>query len=207
MDAPDDEPERPIRAAWDLGDFDAAATLSLELYGREVFGFLAARSPNHDTAADIFGQFSEDFWKTLPDFQWRCSLRTWAYKLARHAAHNYRRKERRSDAAQSLSQLSRLSVLVDRVRTETCQHLKTEVKSRLQELREQLPPDDQTLLILRVDRGMSWRELAEVMWTEPTAPSEDDLKREAAKLRKRFQVAKDRLRELATGAGLLGDSE
>jgi RNA polymerase sigma-70 factor (ECF subfamily) len=203
MDASDDDRERPIRAAFDVGDLDAATTLALELYGREIFGFLAARSPSQDVAGDIFGQFCEDFWRSMRKFEWRCSIRTWAYKLARHAAHNDRSKARRAAGAVPLSQLSHLSVLVDRVRTETCQHLKTEVKSQLQQLREQLPPDDQTLLILRVDRGMSWRELAEVMWSEPEAATEEELGREAAKLRKRFQVAKERLRELVEQAGLL----
>ncbi|MFW5740517.1 MAG: hypothetical protein ACOC1F_09140 [Myxococcota bacterium] len=36
--------------------------------------------------------------------------------------------------------------------------MKTEVKDRMRQLRAQLPVDDQSLLVLRVDKGLSWNE-------------------------------------------------
>jgi RNA polymerase sigma-70 factor (ECF subfamily) len=77
------------------------------------------------------------------------------------------------------------------------------VKDRFQQLREQLPEDDQTLLVLRVDRGLSWLELAEVMLGDDAPASDEQLKTEAARLRQRFQAAKHRLRKLVEEAGLL----
>jgi RNA polymerase sigma-70 factor (ECF subfamily) len=130
-------------------------------------------------------------------------VRTWAYTLARRTAGHYRRRERRNDAGQPLTQLSRLSVAVERVRTATLAYRRTDVKDRFQELREQLAEEDQTVLILRIDRGLSWLELAQIMLGEETTPSEEQLKPEAARLRKRFQHAKERLRQLAEEAGLL----
>jgi RNA polymerase sigma-70 factor (ECF subfamily) len=59
------------------------------------------------------------------------------------------------------------------------------------------------LLILRVDRGMDWRDLAAAMGDENAPLEGADLDREAARLRKRFERIKDRLRELAREAGLL----
>jgi len=59
------------------------------------------------------------------------------------------------------------------------------------------------LLMLRVDRGLSWLELAEVMFSGEAALGDEERKTEAARLRKRFQHAKDRLRKLAQEAGLL----
>jgi hypothetical protein len=74
------------------------------------------------------------------------------------------------------------------------------------ELREQLPLEDQTLLILRVDRQLPWRELALVMHDgDAPAPEADQLEIVAARLRKRFQAVKDKLRKLAIAEGLLGD--
>jgi RNA polymerase sigma-70 factor (ECF subfamily) len=74
-------------------------------------------------------------------------------------------------------------------------------------LREKLEPDDQMLLILRVDRQMEWRDLALVMSEEadPSAarPDDDVLDREAARLRKRFERAKSELKRLAKESGLL----
>jgi RNA polymerase sigma-70 factor (ECF subfamily) len=90
------------------------------------------------------------------------------------------------------------------VRTATVAYKRTDVTDRFQQLREQLTDEDQTLLILRIDRGLSWLELAQIMLGEDDkAPSEEGLKTEAARLRKRFQHAKDRLRKLAEEAGLL----
>jgi RNA polymerase sigma-70 factor (ECF subfamily) len=74
-------------------------------------------------------------------------------------------------------------------------------------VREQLEPDDQMLLILRVDRQLEWRDLALVMSTRdhcPTARLDDAaLDREAARLRKRFERVKAELKDLAQEAGLL----
>ena len=89
------------------------------------------------------------------------------------------------------------------MRTRTVAFLQTEVKSRMRQLREQLPMEEQTLLILRVDRKLPWRELAMVMTEAGENLSIEELEGETARLRKRFQLAKDRLKELAQKEGLL----
>jgi len=53
------------------------------------------------------------------------------------------------------------------------------------------------LLVLRVDKGLAWNDLARVMYAEDGPLLDDEgLKREAARLRKRFQHVKERLLEL-----------
>jgi RNA polymerase sigma-70 factor (ECF subfamily) len=63
-------------------------------------------------------------------------------------------------------------------------------------LRESLDPEEQTLLILRVDKGMAWEDVAEVLRAdgEPVAP---------AALRKRFERLKEKLGRLAREQGLI----
>lgn len=196
--------EAPIRAAFDAQDYERAATLAVERYGQELLGFLVGHLRDADAASDVFQQWSEVFWRTLPSFEWRCSLRTWAYKLARRTAGHYKQREHKHGAgAQGLTHLSHLSVAVERVRTATVAFKRTDVKDRFQQLREQLPEEDQTVLMLRIDRGLSWRDLAEVMLGDEATPTDDQLATEAARLRKRFQLAKERLREMAEKAGLL----
>ena len=73
------------------------------------------------------------------------------------------------------------------------------------ELRESLEPEDRTLLILRVDRKLSWNEVARILAGEKE-PSSADLKRSAGRLRKRFQSVKDQLRERAQSSGLLDEA-
>jgi RNA polymerase sigma-70 factor, ECF subfamily len=60
----------------------------------------------------------------------------------------------------------------------------------------ELSPREQSLLILRVDRGPSWSEVAAVMSTP-----EELL--DASTAAKRFQRVKARLKRLARDAGLL----
>jgi RNA polymerase sigma-70 factor (ECF subfamily) len=175
------------------GEIEAAATLALRSYGREMLTLIAAIHRDPDDADDAFAVFCEDLWKGLAGFQRRSTLRTWAYTLARRAAFRFQR-ERRGKREVHLTSSAFAAVAVD-VRTTTRARFTREARDQLEVLRETLPPDDQLLLILRVERELDWKDLARVM----SDGELDDaaVMREAARLRKRFQLVKDRLRELA----------
>lgn len=204
MSSDSEQVDSELRQHFDRGDFDRTATLFLERYGQEILGFLTDRMHSGPKGADVFSQFAEDFWRGLPDFGWRSSLRAWAYALARNAAYRYRQSPGQRLKHQTFSDDSPFGMEVARLHSSTRLHQKTEVKSRMRQLRERLSEDDQTLLMLRVDRGLSWKELAVVLCKkEDLDPSE--LAREATNLRQRFQQVKARLRSLAVKEGLLGD--
>jgi RNA polymerase sigma-70 factor (ECF subfamily) len=191
--------ERDARDACARGDLATAATTALRAYGPEVFGLLVGLLRDPDDAADVFAGVTESFWKSLPTFAWACSLRTWMYTLARNGAHHFKRDEGRRERRSPRAGESALDEIAERVRTETLTFLRTEKKTRLQEIRESLDPDDQLLLVLRIDRGFAWNELARVM-----AEGEDEAKA-AARLRKRFQLLKEKLVAIAKREGLLED--
>jgi RNA polymerase sigma-70 factor (ECF subfamily) len=197
--------ERSIRARFDAGDKRGAATSLLQAYGREVLGFLIARLRDRDAAAEVFSLFTVDLWKGFDGFRWQCTARVWAYTLARHAASHYisdARKRRERDV--SLSRAGPLSAIEQKIRTTTLAAARTEARSRMAQLRESLPIEDQTLLILRVNRRLDWREIAQVIGGDGEAIGEAGLDREAARLRKRYQLVKDKLRRLAVEQGLIG---
>jgi RNA polymerase sigma-70 factor (ECF subfamily) len=83
------------------------------------------------------------------------------------------------------------------VRSETAPHLRTERRQQLEALRAALTPDEQTLLVLRIDKGLSWNDIARVFSDGGEATAQAEL---AVRLRKRFQLLKERLRTLARGA-------
>ncbi len=200
------ELEREIKHHLVRGDPSGAATLAIRGYGPEIFGFLHAFHRDEQEAAEVFSCFSERLWRDLPTFQGDSSFRTWAYALARHASLNYRRDLRRREGRQTpLPEGSALSALVVQVRTETISYLRSERRARFASLRESLSPEDQALLILRVDRGLAWNELARVLNDHGQPLGETELKREAARLRKRFQLLKTRLLELGRQAGVVSD--
>jgi RNA polymerase sigma-70 factor, ECF subfamily len=188
--------EQDIRERADAAAFDEAVTIALRGYGPELFGYLIAIAKSEIDAADAFSQLCEDAWRGLPRFRWASSFRTWAYTLARNAHSRITRDPERRRPKVALSNAPELAELAVAVRTTTMQHQRTTVKSRIAQLRDQLEPDDRTLLVLRVDRQMSWREIAVVM-AEDGEPSEADRSRVVVTLRKRFVRAKQRLHKLA----------
>ncbi len=196
--------ESTIRAACASGDFVAAASETLRRYGPELLGFLLCFHRDHDEAGEAFSVFSERLWATLPGFRWECSLRTWCYHLARNAAVDLRRGElRRRRGHLGLSSAPEVLAVARKTRTETLSIFRTEKRAALESLRDELSEQDRTLLVLRVDRDLGWREIALVLTEVPSAMDEAALVREAARLRKRFQLVKDRLRSRARERGLL----
>jgi RNA polymerase sigma-70 factor (ECF subfamily) len=180
------------------GDLRGAATKAIEGYGPEVFGFLATLVRDPSDASDVFSQACEDLWQGLARFERRCSMRTWFYTLARHAAARFRRAPHRR--AGRRVPLSEVTEVANRVRTGTLRYLRTEAKDGVAKIRDALQEDDRTLLVLRVDRGLSWKDIARVLAADD--PSDPVLDREAARLRKRFQIVKGEIRSRAKEAGL-----
>lgn len=205
MSPPEPSPassEGVILAALDRGDHDAAVTEALRLYGAEVYSFLAALHLDATTADDAYALFCEGVWRGLPRFARSSSVRTWAYAIARRCSLRARRDRRRAEArAAPLPDSSGAAAIAASVRTATASWLATRTRTRLEELRATLPDDDQTLLMLRLDRGLPWDELARVLSDEEL--DEQAVKRVAARLRKRFQLVKDRLVALGRAEGLL----
>jgi RNA polymerase sigma-70 factor (ECF subfamily) len=110
-------------------------------------------------------------------------------------------RRRKREAPASPSAIEAVAVAV---RSDTFAFLRTSKRTRLQAIRDQLPEEDRALLILRVDRKLEWNELAHVLAEGAGSETLDAVAvaREAARLRKRFQLVKDRLREMARRAGL-----
>jgi len=198
--------ERDVRAHCTAGQRDAATTLLLESYGPEIFRFIMSRLRDDEAASEVFAQFTEDVWRGIDGFRWQCTARVWSYTLARHAASRYIIDARRRRAREApLSHAGPLSELGQKIRTQTQVAMRTETKKRMAELRERLPVDDQTLLILRVTRKLDWKDIARVMVDAPdgTEAAARDLDQEAARLRKRFQLVKEKLRQMALDGGLV----
>ena len=186
--------EAQIGHLLETSDLRSAAAAILRGYGPDILGYLNALAQEEERADDVFSQFCEDLWRGLPRFRREASVRTWAYQLAWHAWLREQRDTYRRRGRPLVTE--ELSLLAAEVRTTTAQYLKTEAKDAVERLRDQLSPGEQSLLILRVDRGLSWAEVAAVMST-----SDEQL--DASTVAKRFQRVKARLQKLAKEAGLL----
>ena len=180
-----------VRDLLAAGDADAAATAAIDALGPQVLGYLGNLHASDD-AEDVFQQWAEDLWRGMAGFRGDCTLRAWAFRLAWHASARFFRQpwQRRRDRLPT-SAASRLAVSTIRSRPAGAPDERMEV------LRNALDPEDRTLLFLRLDREMSWDEVAAVLGADGDAAT-------PAALRKRFQRIKDRLEQLAREKGLLG---
>jgi len=209
------DPEERIAAALARRDLDAAVTEVVKGYGPQILGYLRAVIRDPEDAAEVFSQFTEDLWKGLSGFRGDCSVRVWAYKIAWHAASRFGRdpyRRRRDRLATSLASRLAQSIL------SSSNRMLERRSAEVERLREHLSPEEQSLLVLRVDRQLSWREVAEVLRAEDdgdggpggggapalaSALARMDGPVDEATLRKRFERLKGKLARLARQEGLL----
>ncbi|HEY6879500.1 MAG TPA: hypothetical protein VI299_15845 [Polyangiales bacterium] len=195
--------ELKIREAWDRGEYDLATSLTLHQYGLEVLGFLRATHRQHDDANEAFALLSVRLWRAMASFAWKCSMRTWLYLLARTASADVRRELAKGARIEPPAGEINLPELVAHARTETLSMFRTEKRAAFAELCLELPEDDRELLLLRTARELPWRDVAMIFGANHGLTDERQLEREAARLRKRFQLVRARLRELGRQRGLL----
>jgi len=191
--------ESRIKHLLSQGDAGGAVAVLVQACGSEVYGYLCHIVKDEDLAHDAFSEACERALRDIAAVRDVGSMRAWFYAVARHAALR-EVKQRARRRAQPISQLS--EVLAAQVRSATLTQREAAVKDKLEELRSALTSEQQELLVLRVDRQLSWEEIARICSGEEN-PSEALLKRRSAACRKQFERAKDRIRELALSAGLL----
>jgi RNA polymerase sigma-70 factor (ECF subfamily) len=186
--------EEQIRSFLAKGELREAATAAIRAYHLEVLRLLRASLRNEADAQEAFSVFAEHLWRSIGTYEGRASFRTWALRVAANAALNvrseaWRRRGRRFEPGEASAIAARLST-ASAVRLDA--H-----RTAIDRLREALSLEDQLLLALRIDQGLSWADVAEVLSAEGAPPVS------AATLMKRFERLKERLTRLAADAGLL----
>jgi RNA polymerase sigma-70 factor, ECF subfamily len=171
----------------EAGDPRAAATRLIEAYGPGVLGYLRVALRDRDAADEAFAQCCEDIWKGMGTFRGESSFRTWAYRIGWHAALRQLRDGYRRRRCVLTS--SARDGLVHSERTPTPLHRCSAARDRLARLRSEMSPDEQALLTLRLDRGLSWSEVAHVLSTDDAPATE-------ATVRKRYERLCAKLRRL-----------
>ncbi|MDI3291880.1 sigma-70 family RNA polymerase sigma factor [Polyangium sp. 15x6] len=170
-------------------------------HGERISGYLRGLARNEADADDAFGDFAIDVVKGIRTFQGKSSLRAWLYTVARNAfLASQRRGGRRRE--EPLGEGDEASKIRQEARKSTTSWRKTDKRDALVELRRELDEEDQTILILRADRGFSWKDAARVMLGETDVVDEEALKREANRVKKRYERVIDELREKAITKGL-----
>jgi RNA polymerase sigma-70 factor (ECF subfamily) len=169
------------------GDSRGAATEVIRTHGPRILNYLRAILRDEDDAGDAFSLFAQWTWEAAAGFRSESLVRTWAYGIAWNAARRVRDEAYRrrrlplaTNAASRLAQEIRTASAVRRERD----------ADRLEELRRELSADEQNLLVLRLDQGLEWEDIAAVLSQGGEAIS-------APALRKRFERLKERIARIA----------
>jgi RNA polymerase sigma-70 factor, ECF subfamily len=180
-----------IDALLERRDYDGAARLALRSLGPRILDYQRSLVHDEADAREAFSLFCEKLWRSLPEFRRECSCRTFAYRLAWHAAvqvrdDEFRRRTRRlvtGEASRLAEEIGQGSPRRDEQR-----------RRQLLQLRAELQPEERSLLALRVDQELGWEEIAQVMDQKGVG---------AAALRKRYERLKERLARRAEALGLM----
>jgi RNA polymerase sigma-70 factor (ECF subfamily) len=180
--------EKDIQLLCQQGNIDAAAHLAIQRYGPGVLGWLVSINANRAVAEDIFQMFCLDLWRGLPAFRWESTLFTWSYRVAWSTFYRFQQGERRHEHVPLSDICSQWAVEASSIHSRM---QRQQTQERLITLRQQLPEDLQSVLILRLDRDFSFSEISEVL----------EISEESA--RQKFHRAKTRLKDLAQKEGLI----
>jgi RNA polymerase sigma-70 factor (ECF subfamily) len=124
----------------------------------------------------------------------------WSFAVARNAAAQVLRKLHRERKRSQRLNTTLSGRLAEQVRTETNEYMKTDVKQRFAELRQQLTAEEQAVLVLRMTERLAWDDIARIQLGDAGATR---IKKEAARLRKQYQLVREKLRRMARESGLL----
>jgi RNA polymerase sigma-70 factor (ECF subfamily) len=182
-----------VSARLAAGDPGGAAACVVEGLGPGVLGYLVAILGSRDDGEEVFAQVVEQVLTGIAGFRGESTVKTWTYRIAWRTAMRFREDPHRRMQPLN-SELA--SELAARVRETTATYRRTGARDWLAQVRAGLSPEEQSLLTLRIDRGLSWAEVGAVMGT-------GDDPAELARLRKQYERLKERLQEAARRDGLL----
>jgi len=176
-----------LRALLAAGDVKGAATAAIRGYGPDLLRYLRGLLGSEADATEAFSGASERLWRSLPEFRGDASLRTWCFHLAWSAAADLRKEAWRARGRRLQTGEAEALPADDRTRS----WLREErLRLTLAALRQALTLEEQSLLVLRIDQGLSWAECAEVL-------ADDARPRSVEALQKRFERIKAKLGALA----------
>lgn len=163
-----------------------AADLLISRLSPEIRPFLYRLLGDVVLAEEAHSATCERLWRGLEGFRWSCSLRSWSYIIARREASRCREQSLKAAAAQTtLSAAENLAA-----RTHPTGRLSTTKANVLEDVRSTLSDEDRDLLVLRIERGLAWKEIALAFLAEDS-PDPEVIAREAARLRQRFRSIRE----------------
>jgi RNA polymerase sigma-70 factor (ECF subfamily) len=171
----------------------SAAAEALRQVEPAVRRFLWSLLRNGVDVDDAFSAFAERFWRGFGGFRGDCSLRAWAYRIARNVACNLRDDAYRRLGRQFAS--GEASAIAAEARTSSGYRMERQ-RAAFEHLRGKLSFDDRSLLTLRLDQRLPWAEIGAILASgrKPWKPE---------RVAKRYERLRQRLAQMAREEGLV----
>jgi RNA polymerase sigma-70 factor, ECF subfamily len=154
----DERTDLDLVARWKAGE-QRAATVLVERHAQAVARFVASIGARSDVDEVVQDTFVRAF-ASIDGFRGESALRTWLFTIARRLVLDRRRAARRRGqqvAVQEGDVVTEFDALDGVVADET--------QLRLRRALERLSPTQREVFVLRVNEGMSYREIAETVDT------------------------------------------
>ena len=176
-----------------------ATGLMLTRLSPELRPFLHRLLGDASLVDEALSNTCEHLWRRLSQFRWEYSLRSWSYIFARREASRFRAARARMGAPPTMLSAAH----GETVYVTPNAVAPTSAQDQLDSLRASISDDDRDLLVLRVERGLSWKEVG-TAFLEDDDPSPEAIQREAARLRQRYRSIRARLAAALAEGGRQG---
>ena len=190
------------------GDIKKAAVMALygdgendgqDGHGHHIYAWLRGVMKDDHDADEVFNEFFLAVFEDIGSYRGDGPLKSWLYRVARNTAHTFwRNRNQRREVPLGVD-----DEVIQKARTSTKEWKKSTVKDAFQLLRLELSEEEQTLLILRVDRDMDWEDVARVFIDVNESTPSDALPKEVNRLKQQFSRVKKKLKKLAIERKLL----
>lgn len=167
-------------------------------HGDRIFGVLCRLARNGADADDAFGDFYLDVIKGIHTLRLDSNLGAWLYTVALNALRRRKKRDPRQHETADEAKLRDVA----RKSTTTWRKEQEQRKEQLSDLLDELEEEDRAIVLLYSEGSLSWIAVAGIVSDPEGLLDEKALKKEAARLKKRYERAKEKLHELAKKRGL-----
>ncbi|MFA9190098.1 sigma-70 family RNA polymerase sigma factor [Flavobacterium sp. FZUC8N2.13] len=145
------------------GKEDALATL-IKRHESKIYGFIYSKVSDRDVANDIFQDTFIKVIKTLKSnsYNEEGKFLPWVMRISHNLVIDYFRKNKKMPMYRETEEFSVFSIMSDDSLTIENQLIANQVELDIQKLIEELPEDQKEVLIMRMYKDMSFKEISEI---------------------------------------------
>jgi RNA polymerase sigma-70 factor, ECF subfamily len=145
------------------GNEDALATL-IKRHESKIYGFIYSKVSDRDVSNDIFQDTFIKVIKTLKSnsYNEEGKFLPWVMRIAHNLVIDYFRKNKKMPLYRETEEFSVFSIMTDDSLTIENQLIANQVEIDIQKLIDELPEDQKEVLVMRMYKDMSFKEISEV---------------------------------------------